>query len=519
MKKGAIIRNWLIFFAAALFAVSLVTGAYVSAGDKEYPSSGPGYNTALPLVPVPAGYPPLPSAARFLGELKGSWHDIGKQYGARAGDLMVLVFDGWYGYPVSGVIKKMSWKEIRCRIQQYEVALNWYCPELLEIVQGMADGAASYLQGSPYYTASGMTPYEMVLAINLYFEINSYSPKSPQCAPDPPTLTGSSEGGENGCSAIALLPKATATTSVIHASSKDQNLWPQCNGVSYTMEYVGKAGPSGKPNKLFRAGTAGELAGMNVVNDKGFTITGHAGGNTGVGINPLYPDYTFGIPAQFALAQAGFFSSDLQEGIDNLVHGSKYYRTNTGRKTVQWARSFNCSLSDPKSACTVEENPYRYAVRYPGYLGEKENAYIVQTNHNSCKYSHDGETDQLTTISMTQFGDGYSSTSVSGLDGSGTRFWTLMWLAKNNFRKIDEHLVMHDFWTRDFYYWENGYKDTDVAKVTTVANKAGATSGQINTQCSIPSEGKNFWTVGTPPDWVGPWDSWILDEDFEKGMK
>jgi len=38
-----------------------------------------------------------PTHARYLGELKGSWYDIGKQYGEKAGDLMVMVFDGWYG--------------------------------------------------------------------------------------------------------------------------------------------------------------------------------------------------------------------------------------------------------------------------------------------------------------------------------------------------------------------------------------------------------------------------------------
>jgi len=54
---------------------------------------------------------------------------------------------------------------------------------------------------------------------------------------------------------------------------------------------------------------------------------------------------------------------------------------------------------------------------------------------------------------------------------------------------------MSEFWTRDYYYWEDGYKDTNVANVTTVANKAGRNSGQVNTQCSVPSEGKNYWTV------------------------
>jgi phage-related protein len=379
----------------------------------------------------------------------------------------------------------------------------------------MAEGAESYLKRSPYYADSGLTPYEMILAINLYFEINSYSPKSPECQPQPTAQIssgGQTEGEEAGCSAIALLPKATKKRKVIHISSKDQSFWPQCYGVSYTMEYIGRRGPSGRAYKLFKAGTAGELAGMNVVNAKGVTITGHAGGRVGIGVDPLYPDYTFGIPAQFGIAQAGFFSKNLKEAIENLVQGSDYYRQNMGRKTVQWARSFNMSLSDTHSAAVVEENPYRYGVRYPGDMGEFQKGYIVMTNHNSCRNSYDGETDQLTDIPMTRFGDGYSQTSVSGLDGSGTRFWTLMWLAKNNFGKIDEDWAMREFWTRDYYYWEDGYKDTNVANATTVANKAGRNSGQVNTQCSVPSEGKNYWTVGTPPDWVGPWDSLVINE-------
>jgi hypothetical protein len=108
MRRFGSSKNWWILFAVAVIAVSFVATAYVSACPKEG-EQGPGYNKALPLVSVPEGYPPLPSVARYLGELKGSWIDIGKQYGTRAGDLIVLVFDGWYGEEVS---KKMSWSEI-----------------------------------------------------------------------------------------------------------------------------------------------------------------------------------------------------------------------------------------------------------------------------------------------------------------------------------------------------------------------------------------------------------------------
>jgi hypothetical protein len=234
------------------------------------------------------------------------------------------------------------------------------------------------------------------------------------------------------------------------------------------------------------------------------------------------------------MAQTGIFSSDLQEGIDNLVHGSKYYRKNTRRKTVQEAWGLNYLLSDPDSACTVEMNPYRYAIRYPGDLGETESAYIVQTNHNLCDYSYD-ENDVRTDVPMTQFGDGYAATMPSGLDGSGTRFWTLMWRAENGFGNLDEHVIMNNFWTRDFYIDKAGNKiyyiyvegnETEPpgligpnkgwvpshTATRTLSNAPGARSGQVDAHVAVPSELKFYWTIGTPPDWVGPWDSWALEK-------
>ena len=189
MKKGKISRNWLLLLIVGTLAVSLVS--IVNADPKKFnyldwtPNWWTGYSTAIPAVPVPAGYPAMDTHARYIGELKGSYYDIGVQYGQRAGDLIVLVFDGWYGFEGDanfsrGVSQKMSWEEIKYRIHRYENdSLNWYSPELLEIVRGIADGAKSYLEGSQYYEASGMTPYEMVLAINLYYEINGNSRKFP----------------------------------------------------------------------------------------------------------------------------------------------------------------------------------------------------------------------------------------------------------------------------------------------------------------------------------------------------
>ncbi|MEK9137637.1 MAG: hypothetical protein AAB393_10985, partial [Bacteroidota bacterium] len=45
---------------------------------------------------VSPGHPPYASHARFLGELKGAWYDIGHQIGTEAGDLVRWVSDVWW---------------------------------------------------------------------------------------------------------------------------------------------------------------------------------------------------------------------------------------------------------------------------------------------------------------------------------------------------------------------------------------------------------------------------------------
>jgi hypothetical protein len=60
------------------------------------PSTWTGYNSRLAQHYVAPGYPAYEPHPRYLGELSGSWHEIGRQYGEKAGDLILITFDGWY---------------------------------------------------------------------------------------------------------------------------------------------------------------------------------------------------------------------------------------------------------------------------------------------------------------------------------------------------------------------------------------------------------------------------------------
>ena len=97
MKTRTKTRTFLAFLVVAVFAVSLISVGSVSADPKKYdyppiPSWWVGYNSQLANYYVDPGYPAYGQHPRYLGELSGSWHQIGKQYGERAGDLIRYVY-------------------------------------------------------------------------------------------------------------------------------------------------------------------------------------------------------------------------------------------------------------------------------------------------------------------------------------------------------------------------------------------------------------------------------------------
>src|SRR5438128_1813892 len=60
------------------------------------PKSWTGSNPNLKYYSLYPGYPAYDPHPRYLGELSGSWREIGEQYGKRAGDLIRMVFEGWF---------------------------------------------------------------------------------------------------------------------------------------------------------------------------------------------------------------------------------------------------------------------------------------------------------------------------------------------------------------------------------------------------------------------------------------
>src|ERR1700680_3045620 len=97
MKK----RNSLLVFGVAVaLAVFLISFSSVRGkSPKKHtfpptPSAWTGYNSQLSHYYVAPGYPSYEAHPRYLGELSGSWEEIGRQYGEKVGGLIRMEYEG-----------------------------------------------------------------------------------------------------------------------------------------------------------------------------------------------------------------------------------------------------------------------------------------------------------------------------------------------------------------------------------------------------------------------------------------
>ena len=100
------------------------------AGPGRYPPEWTGHNRRLGDYHVAEGYPAYEPHPRYLGELRGSWGEMGRQYGERAGDLIRMVYEGWYRelLPVQGSPDVMA-----AYLREQEVYYEALVPEALEM--------------------------------------------------------------------------------------------------------------------------------------------------------------------------------------------------------------------------------------------------------------------------------------------------------------------------------------------------------------------------------------------------
>ncbi|MCX6549777.1 MAG: C45 family autoproteolytic acyltransferase/hydrolase [Acidobacteria bacterium] len=469
-----------------------------------------GHNAALPDYYVRPGYPLYEPHARYIGDLKGTWREMGIQYGQRAGDLVRLVFEGYYDQILTTVQDPARIVPDARLFGDYHSKL---VPEAVEFMKGIADGAAPELAKSTY--AQIGTPYEKVLIINMYFALrqvlgHQYTwTGAPRLAVSTYSVEarrarGEIDGACTGVVVIGRLDGATKDRTTIHGGTRDQVFFPQLYEVSYTTT---PADP--KAYRIWTIASAGEIGGQMVGNEQGVIVTGYAGGNA-------KEIWAYGLEWNVGDWYAASFAKTAEEAAAILTSGRRGVIEATGSTIVVPAWGINWMISDPKDARVVEIVPGRYAIRKIGDFGEEN--FLVCTNHCLATWSFDDK-NQRTTVPMTDFGS--EQGEYSGLSPSGTRYWTQFWNAKYNYGSIDREMVME--WYRGHYYidkvgarhdqvWDKGHGWTPahLKALTPCRHQSGypdtMKGTSVDAKVGVAQDLAFYFTKGRPHDWIGPWD-------------
>ena len=204
--------------------------------------------------------PECPDRVRNIGELEGTWFEMGAQYGERVGNYIQHVFNNSY----SNLRKKLGKKHLLTDIHRYEKAISDLSPSAMEFMRGISEGASKELDRSPL--SDSCSDYEKILLIGCRNEIDF---RHPRWLHEPTSTINHAPG----CSSIAVVGE-------LGGVKFDETIIAQNNdgpfGLLYNVSYV--ANPvEPKARRFWAIGLAGQLT-YTQVNDKGVAITETAGG-------------------------------------------------------------------------------------------------------------------------------------------------------------------------------------------------------------------------------------------------
>jgi hypothetical protein len=380
--------------------------------------------------------------------------------------------------------------------------LSYLSPEMIQFMEGIAEGAAEELNKCTY--ANVCSNFEKIAMINYGSDYH------PGPLPEKDDCCG-------------FWVKDGATTGGTFASRTSQGIFPKSGG--RTASYV--AIPKDPNARVFWSNsTPGVLSGKAAaLNDRGvcYLLAGAQYGEASA-----QPDETMapGIACSTLAFYAVVFSKTAREAADRATIGTPKYRALSGRKTVLRRRGMTLAFADASECYNVEANARHYAIRRPGYLGEKGGNYLVFSNHYIYK---DGSYNENNVWNANEPMHAYTkSQDVRGAKAplpnttyTGTsywRFWSGMWMLHNNYGKIDKEMVFQELVPSHIGYDEDGRRyNPDENGVPTICNtfcdhyitpsdhKGYRTKeeplgigGNRSTYAFIPDRLEAYWVAGWP---------------------
>jgi hypothetical protein len=416
------------------------------------------------VIPFKLDSESVPSRRTYwIGVLQGTWKEMGIQYGQRTAKDIQKNFDWiWESILKQKASEKYLWSKGKTEEEKARHALeskrkstaelSCLSPEIIEFIEGIAEGAAEELNKSTY--ANVCTNFEKITLINT----GSSKIDAGHYPPDPLTE-------ESDCNGFWVKGEATKTGDTF-ATTVGQGNFSKPGGREVAYIAIPK-----DPNArvFWGRGKAGDVGsgGGNSFNDRGVCLL-TAGAQYSDG--NLQPNETLapGIDPYLLGFYAVIFSETAREAAAKATIGTPEYRDLTGRKTVLRSKGNIIVFADAKECYAVELNACHYAIRKPGYLGEKGGNYLAFANHFMFK---DGSYDENKVWNTDE--PMYAYTKSKDVKGKTSywRFWSGMWMLYNNYGKIDKEMMLRELLPSHVGYDEDGNRyDPDANGVPTISN-------------------------------------------------
>ena len=464
----------------------------------------PGHNPRAKYYEVPEGFPPIDSRVRFIGNLRGTWTEMGNQYGERAGDLIVNV----YRYAVEYFSEKgMDTATLHEYLRRYLEPVKTYAPEMIEFMEGIADGVRWSTAG--IVDTDDLSDFEKVFLINVFLDLDFFRPVEGLSSTPLDYQSDFFDGHiASHCTGIALsgrdngdLLSPTKNGETIVANHYDLARFVP---LAWNCAYV--ATPSDPDaHVIWSIQPAGMVGNQNIAtNDAGVTIGSFFGGQS------EDSHFDFGVVHPILELHALAYADSAEEAIETMVFGNEAYRAASGRGKVLQTGLWGYLVADRDAVMVLEVTPNWHAVRYPGDMGEVGN-YVIYANWYGADHYYDEDNnrvDEPIGIQPPEFPE---------------RYWTYDWFVRYHFGELDEELVREG--QRSTYYFdqETGRRIDYLEGSTlplyigmhTISAYWGAAlgmdiGGTIHAAQVIHEANgrtKANWVQGRPAEWLGPWQS------------
>jgi hypothetical protein len=468
--------------------------------------AGIGYNPRAKYYEVPEGFPQVDPRVRFIGNLRGTWKEMGIQYGERAGDLVVNVYRFALDY-FKG--KGMSEEKLRAYMGRYRQQIELYAPEMIEFMQGIASGVDWSVAGAS--ETKPLDGFERIMLVNSFLDLDFFHPKE---------SLGEGFGPETYVSGLLGNPVTGACTGIaLSGKGRGKLLSPTKNGETivtnhydlarfvplvWSIAYV--ATPSDpKAHVYWSINPAGIVGSQNLsTNVKGVTIGSFFGGQSDDDV------YGFGVIHPVLELHALVYANTAQEAVQTMVFGNEAYRKKTGRAKVLQTGLWAYLVADKNEVMVLEVTPNRHAVRHPGDMGEKGN-YVIFANWYGAKYYFDEKNVRVEKpigVQPPEFPE---------------RYWTFDWFIKYHFGQLDSDLVKEAQCSMYYFDKDTGQRIDNLEGTAlplfigmhTISAYWGAAlgldiGGTIHAAQVVHSPGGRTridWVQGRPSEWVGPWQT------------